>query len=566
MPLIALGIGLAVAALAGLVSLRAGSAGALIVQTQIVGIAHLLAGAIAWRRRPDNATGPILMAIGYTWYIADFQATPVPLVAGLAFATRRVVNVPTAYLMLAFPSGRLELGRHRLAMGLVAGVAAVQVPARLLLVDRVPADLGRLGPMALVGCGCANPFAVADAPDLFASIEKWTGFLSAAAGLIVLGLVTLRLTAATAALRRVLWPILFGAIVGTAAFTVAVLSDTLAMDATLTGALFWTLTLARATIPIGFLAGLLRMRMDKAAVATLVVGLHGGRTPDSLERSIAESLHDPSVKLGYWSPAAGAYVDGSGRLLPMPAPGRGLSVTYVERADQPLGAIVHDSALDEDKALLDAVSAAFALALDRDRLASTVHAQAGDARQLPGGPVTFLYADVEGSTLLLDQLGARYADVLAEERRLLRAIVREHGGVEIDSRADEFFAAFPDGSDPGGAALKIQRRLRDHAWPDGAAVRVRIGLHSGEPQMTDEGYVGLDVHRATRIGSAGHGGQILLSEAARRRIEPRLPSDATVEPLGAFGLKGLPGREAISQLSVPDLPAAFPPLRVETAA
>jgi class 3 adenylate cyclase len=121
-------------------------------------------------------------------------------------------------------------------------------------------------------------------------------------------------------------------------------------------------------------------------------------------------------------------------------------------------------------------------------------------------------------------------------------------------------------ADPVGAALTIQRRLRDHAWPGGATVRVRIGLHHGQPQMTDEGYVGLDVHRATRIGSAGHGGQILVSEATRQRIEPYLPSDAGLHPLGAFVLKGLPGLESISQLSVPDLPAAFPPLRLETSA
>jgi class 3 adenylate cyclase len=268
------------------------------------------------------------------------------------------------------------------------------------------------------------------------------------------------------------------------------------------------------------------------------------------------------VKLGYWSPAAGTYVDGTGKVLTLPRPGSGLSAIFVERADKPLGAIIHDAALDDDKALLGAVSAAFALAVDRDRLASTVHAQASDARQLPRGPVTFLYADVEGSTLLLDRLGERYADVLAEERRLLRTIVRENGGFEIDSRADEFFAAFPEAADPVGAALKIQRRLRDHAWPDGAAVRVRIGLHSGQPQMTDEGYVGLDVHRASRIGSAGHGGQILVSEATRQRIEPHLPPDATVQRLGAFSLKGLPGLEPISQLTVPDLQSAFPPLRL----
>jgi class 3 adenylate cyclase len=565
-PLTGAAIGLVVATAAGLVALRAGAAWVLVVQTQIVGITYLVAGAIAWRRRPDNATGPLLVAIGYCSYIPDFQAAPVPAVAGLAFATRRLINLLSAYLLLAFPAGDLGPMRHRIAFGVALATQAIQIPSRLVLVDRIPAVLGHLGPSPRLGCDCVNPFGVAPAPDLFASVELWTGYLSGAVGLLILGLVILRLTAATGPMRRVLWPVLFGAIAGSAVFTVAVLSEVLALDAALTNALFWVLALLRAAIPIGFLVGLLRMRMDKAAVATLLVGLHDERRRGSLERSIADALHDPAASLGYWSPAARAYLDSTGKVLAMPRPGAGQSVTFVERADEPIGAIVHDAALDDDKALLDAVSAAFALAVDRDRLASTVHAQASDARQLPSGPVTFLYADVEGSTVLLERLGERYADVLAEERRLLRAIVREHGGVEIDSRADEFFAAFPEAADPIGAALQIQRRLRDHAWPDGAAVRVRIGLHSGQPQMTDEGYVGLDVHRATRIGSAGHGGQVLLSEATRRRVEAHLPPGATVRSLGAFVLKGLPGLESISQLTVPDLPGAFPPLRLEKPA
>ena len=559
-------IGLVLAILAGLVALRAGVATSAIVQTQVVGIAYLIAGVVAWFRRPDNATGPLLMAISYSWYIPEFQAAPLPVVAGLAFATRRLVNTLSAYLLLAFPSGRLGPQRHRIAMGLVIAIAAIQMPTRLLLTDRIPAELGQVDRVTTPGCDCANPFGVVPAPDLLASIEQWTGFVSVAAALIIMGLVILRLARATAPMRRVLWPVLFSAIVGLLVFAFNVLSSTLAVYTMFTGVLGWVLSLARAAVPIGFLIGLLRMKMDKAAVAALVVGLHGDRTPDSLQRSIADALHDPAVKLGYWSPAARTYVDGAGKVLALPRPGTGLSAAIVERADEPLGVIIHDVVLDDDKALLDAVSAAFALAVDRDRLASTVHAQASDARQLPGGPVTFLYADVEGSTELLDRLGERYADLLAEERRLIRSIVRDHGGVEIDSRADEFFAAFPETADPAGAALKIQRRLRDHAWPDGVTVRVRIGLHSGQPQATDEGYVGLDVHRATRIGSAGHGGQILLSDATRSRVEPRLPSDARLERLGAFGLKGLSGLESIWQLSVPDLPEAFPPLRLETPA
>lgn len=476
-PPIAAALGVVIATLAGLVSLRAGVAGGIIAQDQVVGIAYLVAGAIAWRRRPDNATGPLLVAIAYSWYIPAFQAAPVPLVAALAFATRRLINALSTYLLLAFPSGRLGRRRHRIAVGLVIAITAIQIPPRLLLVDRVPAALQHVDRGSTPGCDCVNPFAVASAPDLLARIESLTGFLSVAAAVIVMGLVILRLTGATAPMRRVLWPVLFGAIVALVVFAFNVLSFTLGTNAASVEALSWLLPLARAAVPIGFLVGLLRMRIGKAAVADLVVGLHGERTPGSLEQSIAAALHDPAVKLGYWSPAAGTYFDGTGKVLAMPEPGSGLSVTFVERADKPLGAIIHDAVLDDDKALLGAVSAAFALAVNRDRLASTVHAQASDVRQLPSGPVTFLYADVEGSTLLLDRLGERYADVLAEERRLLRTIVREHGGFEVDSRADEFFAAFPEAGDPVGAALKIQRRLRDHAWPDGAAVRVRIGLH-----------------------------------------------------------------------------------------
>ena len=563
-PLIAAAVGLVIASLAGLTLLRAGVPATVIAQDQVVGVAFLVAGAIAWRRRPANLTGPLLVAIGYGHYIPDFQAATEPWLAALAFATRRLVNVVSAYLLLAYPTGRLDHWRHRVVMGFVIAVAAAQMPPRLLLVDRIPAVLQHVDRVTTAGCDCANPFVVWPAPGLFARIESVTGFLSVAGALLVLGLVIWRLIEATAPMRRVLWPVLFAAIVGLSVFAFNVLLHTLANQAAGAGAMSWLLQLARAAVPLLFLLGLLRMRMDRAAVADLVVGLHGQRTTNSLERSIAAALHDPAVRLGYWSPAARTYVDATGKALTMPQPGSGLSVVSVQRADEPIGAIIHDAVLDDDEALLDAVAATFALAVDRDRLASAVHAQAAEARQLPSGPVTLLYADIEGSTELLNRLGERYADLLAEQRRLLRTIVRKHGGFEIDSRADEFFATFPEAADPIGAALEIQRRLRDHVWPDGAAVRVRIGLHSGQPQITDEGYIGLDVHRASRIGAAGHGEQILLSAATRQRFQLRLPPDATLRTLGEFALKGLPGVEAISQLVVPDLPDAFAPLRIET--
>ena len=130
-------------------------------------------------------------------------------------------------------------------------------------------------------------------------------------------------------------------------------------------------------------------------------------------------------------------------------------------------------------------------------------------RNLPTGTVTFLFTDIEGSTRLLHELGERYADVLAEHRRLLREAFIRHGGVEVDTQGDAFFVAFQRVSDAVAAAGQAQSALAD------GPVRVRMGIHTGEPTVTEEGYVGLDVHRAARVMGAGHGGQVLLSAVSR---------------------------------------------------
>src|SRR5919205_4040471 len=130
---------------------------------------------------------------------------------------------------------------------------------------------------------------------------------------------------------------------------------------------------------------------------------------------------------------------------------------------------------------------------------------------LPTGTVTLLFTDIEGSTQLLRRLGEAYAGVLAEHQRLLWEAFAAHDGREVDTQGDAFFVAFPRAVDAVQAAVAAQRALAAHPWPDRAAVRVRMGLHTGEPTSTGGRYVGLDVHRAARIGAAGHGGQGLLS-------------------------------------------------------
>src|SRR5437588_5197968 len=181
--------------------------------------------------------------------------------------------------------------------------------------------------------------------------------------------------------------------------------------------------------------------------------------------------------------------------------------------------------------------------------------------ELPTGTVTLFFSDIEGSTRLVQQLGERYAEVLAECRHLLRQQFVQYHGREVDTQGDAFFVAFARASDAVGAAAAIQRVLAERAWPQGISVRVRIGLHTGEPKLTADGYSGLDVHHAARIMSAGHGGQILLSPTTRQLVEQHLPTGAYLQDLGEHRLKDLQRPSHLFQLSLKDLPADFPPLK-----
>ena len=138
---------------------------------------------------------------------------------------------------------------------------------------------------------------------------------------------------------------------------------------------------------------------------------------------------------------------------------------------------------------------------------------------LPGGAVTFLFSDVEGSTRLVKALRERYPQVLAEHRRLVRAAIAAHGGREVDTQGDAFFAAFASATQAVLCALDIQRALAAHPWPGGAQVRVRIGIHTGQAVPAEGAYTGLAVHRAARICAAAGGGQVLVSQATQTLIE-----------------------------------------------
>ena len=177
------------------------------------------------------------------------------------------------------------------------------------------------------------------------------------------------------------------------------------------------------------------------------------------------------------------------------------------------------------------------------------------------GTVTFLFSDIEGSTRLLQELGEKYAGVLTAQQQLLGdAFEGQHGRV-VDTQGDSFFVAFGRAADAVNAAVAAQRALAAQTWANGVAVRVRMGLHTGEPSVVGNRYVGIDVHRAARIGAAAHGGQVLISQTTRDLVESELPEGVSLRDLGEHRLKDLRRPRRLFQLVIAGLPNDFPVLK-----
>jgi WD40 repeat protein/class 3 adenylate cyclase len=181
----------------------------------------------------------------------------------------------------------------------------------------------------------------------------------------------------------------------------------------------------------------------------------------------------------------------------------------------------------------------------------------------PSGTVTFLFTDIEESTSLLDTLGDRYTTVLADHHGIIRSAIEKWNGREVDTQGDAFFVTFSRALDAVQCAVEAQRALSTHNWPQNKPLLVRMGLHTGEPLIASTGYVGMDVHRAARIGDAAHGGQILISHTTRELVFNDLPKGLTIRDLGEHRLKDLKFPTSIYQLSGEGLPLDFPPIRTK---
>jgi len=315
-------------------------------------------------------------------------------------------------------------------------------------------------------------------------------------------------------------------------------------------------------VPVGFITGQLESERSNATAGRLVIELGRQRAPGELEQRLRSVLRDPTLAVLHWSDSSGAYLDGTGKPVPLPAEGAGRGVTLLERQGRPMTALVHAPAVLDDPRLAETVLAAVRFVVEKELLHGQIQATSTDAAALPTGFVTLLMSDVESSTGLLRRLGDRYGDLLNDLRGILRAAVLRASGREIDARADEYFAVFERAPAAIEAAVAVQRALGKRAWPDEVQVRVRMGIHSGRPTLTDVGYIGLAVHTTARVCAAAHGGQIVVSSRTRGAVGSPMPVGILFRTLGRYRLPNLPALETLFQVQAKGLRGAFPKPRI----
>ncbi len=250
-----------------------------------------------------------------------------------------------------------------------------------------------------------------------------------------------------------------------------------------------------------------------------------------------------------------AYVDASGkRRLPIH------DEAHVRNALARFGQVRFESDNDRDRARQRLLEAAKKHGIMPVGFVTSQLRDQRSGRRLPTGAVTFLLTDIEGSTALLRRLGAGYSGLLRDVRRLIDESVTSATGQKVDAHGDEYFGVFRAPGDAVRAAVTMQRAIAAYAWPEGVEVRVRSGIHSGRPELTDSGYVGLSVHTVARICAAAHGGQVLVSGQTAAALV--LSGGATLLDLGSHRFAGLPRGEQLFQVVAEGLLVDFPPLRI----
>ena len=316
-------------------------------------------------------------------------------------------------------------------------------------------------------------------------------------------------------------------------------------------------------VPVGFITGQLQSERRNATAGRVVIELGQHAAPGELETAACAASFAIRPSPSCTGPTRPARTSTAlGKPVPLPAEGDPRGVTFLERQGRPMTALVHDPTVLDDPGLAQTVLAAVRFVVEKELVHGQIEATSTDAAALPTGFVTLLMTDIEASTALLRGLGDRYGDLLNDVRGILRTAVLRASGREIDARADEYFAVFERPAAAIEAAVAVQRALGKRAWPGDLDVRVRAGIHSGRPTLTDVGYIGLAVHTTARVCSAAHGGQIVVSRDTRTAVGASAPTGVRFRSLGRHRLPGLPDAETLFQVQAKGLRAKFPKPRI----
>ena len=519
-------------------------------------VASVLWGAVtllALSRVTTVRLGWLLLAITATDAIWALQFIAIPALFFITVTFQGLSAVVLAHILVSFPSGTLS---SRFDRRLIGGLYVYFVA--LALVRLLTYEPGFVCERSGDYCP-VNPFAVLASSQVTEALDAITPLLVPVLGLLVVYAVLRHWRAARPIGRRVLLPVvaalpfdyLYNATWYLAqGYELAVLQELIQLP--FVNAISWIL-------PAGFLIGIVRARAARAALPGAVVGLGSLPTTTQLESVLRSKLGDPTLQVIRWSRATGGYLDDDGHPVPHPTADGGRRLIALERDGEPIAAVILDASFD-DPGLEATIAGLMRLTVEANDLRDELRAHGGDVRGLPNGEVTFLFGDIEGSTHLLEELGESYATLLDEFRTTVVGIAHAHRGRVVDARADEVFLVFSSADDGVAAAAELQRRVAGASWPGGSAVRVRVGLHTGHPSLTGNGYVGVDVHRAARVMAAAHGGQTIASAAAFAACRQ---GDGDLVSVGRYALRGLTGATELFELRGSGLGSTFPPLRAE---
>jgi signal transduction histidine kinase len=457
---VALGVG----ACGGWAYARAGASGTDVLADLAVGWAFAISGLVAWYVRPYNRTGPLMYAEGLTWFIGNFQGTGAPVLVGMAMWLEGLNLAVLAHLVLTFPEGRLTTRLTRLT---VAGAYGLAVVGGLLRAATYDPSVN--GAASFYACGdCRpNPLLVISDRTLFEIIDLeywWIGDLITVTCVLV---IVRRWLVSSKPRRHALLPASTAMVIG------AVFAGWNALYALAPGtfASHWKIIgvlsdLAQVVLPITFLVGLLRTRLRRAAVGSVVIEIGMSPTPRRLRDVVADVLNDESLQLGLWQPQSGGYIDTDGRPLALPAGGTGRSATLVNSHGTRWAVVVHDASLEDDPTLLRAVVSSIRLGLENAWLRSEVTAKSQEAGAV--GARIMQAADRERRRLERDLHDG------AQQRLVYASMALARIGAKVAQSADP---ALRDSVAEAGEALRLAlAELRELAQGIHPAVLTREGL------------------------------------------------------------------------------------------